>query len=107
MLDRKTLITASLGIPRSKPAVSLSDSKQMQPQDSKTVKTITSLESSSLSENLVAQEPLDSDDHLRNIEETKRFLMAAKEVENLMQKDYRGMSKPRRKPPINNHEPRH
>lgn len=66
------------------PAVSLSNPKQMQPRDQ---------------ENEVSQERPDVD--------TQRLLIAAKEIENLMQKDYRGMSKPRRKPPINNHEPRH
>ncbi|KAK9197284.1 hypothetical protein WN943_005420 [Citrus x changshan-huyou] len=66
------------------PAVSLSNPKQMQPRDQ---------------ENEVSQGRPDVD--------TQRLLIAAKEIENLMQKDYRGMSKPRRKPPINNHEPRH
>ncbi|KAK8569089.1 hypothetical protein V6N13_106962 [Hibiscus sabdariffa] len=37
--------------------------------------------------------------------ESKRLLEAAKEVVNLMQKDYR--DRPGRKPPINNHVPRH
>ncbi|PIM97919.1 hypothetical protein CDL12_27417 [Handroanthus impetiginosus] len=36
--------------------------------------------------------------------ESKAFLEAADEVANLMGKDYRGA--PRRKPPINNHEPK-
>ncbi|KAK6129109.1 hypothetical protein DH2020_037145 [Rehmannia glutinosa] len=37
-------------------------------------------------------------------DETKTFLEAADEVANLMRKDYRRA--PRRKPPINNHQPK-
>lgn len=39
-----------------------------------------------------------------NNHESKEFLEAADEVANLMRKDYRGA--PRRKPPINNSEPK-
>ncbi|KAG8659676.1 hypothetical protein MANES_02G060950v8 [Manihot esculenta] len=39
--------------------------------------------------------------------ETQRLLEATKEIVNLMTKDYRGMDRPRRKPPINNHVPIH
>ncbi|KAH7554476.1 hypothetical protein JRO89_XS12G0222200 [Xanthoceras sorbifolium] len=39
--------------------------------------------------------------------EAERLIMATKELVNFMHKDYKGMGKPRRKPPINNHEPRH
>ncbi|KAK8711886.1 hypothetical protein V6N13_147146 [Hibiscus sabdariffa] len=38
--------------------------------------------------------------------ESKRLLEAAEEVVKLMQKDYKGSDRPRRKPPINNHVPR-
>ncbi|KAK3212291.1 hypothetical protein Dsin_016997 [Dipteronia sinensis] len=39
--------------------------------------------------------------------EAERLLMETKEIVNLIHKDYKGMDKPRRKPPINNHEPWH
>lgn len=38
-------------------------------------------------------------------DEARSLLEAAKEIVNLMHKDYKGMG--RRKPPINNHEPEH
>ncbi|XVF71332.1 hypothetical protein PTKIN_Ptkin12aG0028600 [Pterospermum kingtungense] len=50
----------------------------------------------------VAQEPL----VIGNRVESKRLLEAVKEIENLMNKDYK-WDRPRRKPPINNHMPRH
>ncbi|MBA0653293.1 hypothetical protein Goklo_020486, partial [Gossypium klotzschianum] len=37
--------------------------------------------------------------------ESEKLLEATKEIVKLMQEDYRG--RPRRKPPINNHVPRH
>lgn len=42
----------------------------------------------------------------KKIDESKAFLEAADEVANLMRKDYKGGDRPRRKPPINNHEPK-
>ncbi|KAK0584903.1 hypothetical protein LWI29_020644 [Acer saccharum] len=39
--------------------------------------------------------------------EAERLLIETKKIVNLMHKDYKGMDKPRRKPPINNHEPWH
>ncbi|GMI76287.1 hypothetical protein HRI_001298000 [Hibiscus trionum] len=36
----------------------------------------------------------------------KHEVDAAKEIINLMHKDYKGLEKPRQKPPINNHIPR-
>ncbi|KAK8688777.1 hypothetical protein V6N13_087519 [Hibiscus sabdariffa] len=38
--------------------------------------------------------------------ESKRLMEAAEDVVKLMQKDYKGSDRPRRKPPINNHVPR-
>ncbi|KAL2241611.1 uncharacterized protein LOC105177647 [Sesamum indicum] len=38
-------------------------------------------------------------------DEPEAFLDAADEVATLMRKDYKGADRPRRKPPINNHEP--
>ncbi|XP_021736807.1 uncharacterized protein LOC110703325 [Chenopodium quinoa] len=40
-------------------------------------------------------------------DESKRLLEAAKEIMKLMHKDYRGRGRPKRRPPINNHNPRH
>ncbi|KAI3452169.1 hypothetical protein Pfo_008834 [Paulownia fortunei] len=56
---------------------------------------------SSGNENVVAK-----DDHYitKKNDEAKAFLEAADEVANMMRKDYRGA--PRRKPPINNHQPK-
>lgn len=43
-----------------------------------------------------------------NTIESKRLSEAdAKEVINLMNKDYKGFDQPRQKPPINNHVPKH
>ncbi|KAL8471856.1 hypothetical protein ACS0TY_029191 [Phlomoides rotata] len=41
----------------------------------------------------------------QKIEGSKEFVEAADEVATLMRKDYKGEGRPRRKPPINNHEP--
>ncbi|KAL0377643.1 UNVERIFIED_CONTAM: hypothetical protein Sradi_3069800 [Sesamum radiatum] len=38
-------------------------------------------------------------------DEPEAFIEAADEVATLMRKDYKGADRPRRKPPINNHEP--
>ncbi|XP_039054365.1 uncharacterized protein LOC120196693 [Hibiscus syriacus] len=53
-----------------------------------------------------SETPRDDEAAIGNKDESKRLLEAAEEVVNLMNKDYsyRG---PRRKPPINNHVPRH
>ncbi|KAJ0043237.1 hypothetical protein Pint_18911 [Pistacia integerrima] len=83
-------------------AVLLSNSKPIQSQDSKTLRTKASLKGSPRSDNEVSQELDDTDDQTVD---TQRLLVATKEIVNLMNKDYRGM--PRRKPPINNDEPRH
>ncbi|KAJ0100203.1 hypothetical protein Patl1_21590 [Pistacia atlantica] len=83
-------------------AVLLSSSKPIQSQDSKTLRTKASLKGSPRSDNEVSQELDDTDDQTVD---TQRLLVATKEIVNLMNKDYRGM--PRRKPPINNDEPRH
>lgn len=45
------------------------------------------------------------DEEISQKDETRSLLEAAKEIVNLMHKDYKGMG--RRKPPINNDEPRH
>ncbi|CAA3027178.1 Hypothetical predicted protein [Olea europaea subsp. europaea] len=41
----------------------------------------------------------------RENDDSRAFLDAADEVVNLMRKDYKGADRPRRKPPIHNHEP--
>lgn len=41
------------------------------------------------------------------IESKRLFEADAKEVINLMNKDYKGFDQPRQKPPINNHVPKH
>ncbi|KAF3443983.1 hypothetical protein FNV43_RR13673 [Rhamnella rubrinervis] len=45
------------------------------------------------------------DEEISEKDETRSLMEAAKEIVNLMHKDYKGMG--RRKPPINNHEPKH
>ncbi|XP_048328707.2 uncharacterized protein LOC125422187 [Ziziphus jujuba] len=64
------------------------DSKEEQP----------SLDNSSSSASDINEEIIQKD-------ETRSLLEAAKEIVNLMSKDYKGMG--RRKPPINNQEPKH
>ncbi|KAF8399228.1 hypothetical protein HHK36_015093 [Tetracentron sinense] len=46
----------------------------------------------------------ESHDHFQK-SESQKLLEAANEIVNLMHKDYTGMDKPRRTPPINNHQP--
>lgn len=46
-----------------------------------------------------------NEEEISEKDETRSLLEAAKEIVNLMHKDYKGMG--RRKPPINNQEPRH
>ncbi|GMI77069.1 hypothetical protein HRI_001376200 [Hibiscus trionum] len=50
--------------------------------------------------------PINDEAVIGNNVESERLLEAAKELVNLMHKDYRGSEPPRRKPPINNHVPR-
>ncbi|KAL6324461.1 hypothetical protein AAG906_013273 [Vitis piasezkii] len=49
----------------------------------------------------VSQEPPDTTQR----DEAERLLKAVNEMVNLIHKDYKGTDKPKRKPPINNHEP--
>ncbi|XP_034706944.1 uncharacterized protein LOC117930409 isoform X1 [Vitis riparia] len=49
----------------------------------------------------VSQEPPDTTQR----DEEERLLKAVNEMVNLIHKDYKGTDKPKRKPPINNHEP--
>lgn len=49
----------------------------------------------------VSQEPPDTNQR----DEAERLLKAVNEMVNLIHKDYKGNDKPKRKPPINNHEP--
>ncbi|XP_029127113.1 uncharacterized protein LOC109800010 isoform X2 [Cajanus cajan] len=66
-------------------------------QDCNVVPVKSSLGGSSSHEQQISEEPQSKD-------ETQRFADAAKEIANLIYKDYRG--KPSHRPPINNHEPR-
>lgn len=59
---------------------------------------------SSTSSEATVFEEHDDDNDVQN-EDSKEVVEAADEVVNLMRKDYRGMDRPRRKPPINNHKP--
>ncbi|KAJ8751731.1 hypothetical protein K2173_025904 [Erythroxylum novogranatense] len=69
-------------------------------KDSNTLPTKASLEISLTSNKLQTRENLPGD-------EMQRLLEATEEIVNLMHRDYKGMDRPGRKPPINNHEPIH
>ncbi|XP_058010147.1 uncharacterized protein LOC110659568 isoform X2 [Hevea brasiliensis] len=76
-------------------------------QDSKKLPT-KALESLSRSENkLFSHQPQAQATVPKPKGETQRLLEATKDIVNLMNKDYKGMDRPRRKPPINNHVPTH
>ncbi|KDP24322.1 hypothetical protein JCGZ_25618 [Jatropha curcas] len=95
---RKTEKSGRLGSPRSTEAeVNLSNRnpKKQSNQESKKLPTKASLERS------------ENQEKPNKVEETQRLLEATKEIVNLMNKDYKGMDRPRRKPPINNHVPIH
>ena len=101
-LESKTRNFAALGIPRNDQPFHLPNSKQF--EESKVVRPKASLESHpSRSDKSVTHESL----VIGNRVESKRLLEAAKEIVNLMNKDYKGCDRPRRKPPIHNHVPRH
>ncbi|XVE72265.1 hypothetical protein DITRI_Ditri11bG0025700 [Diplodiscus trichospermus] len=101
-LQSKTRDFAGLGIPRSDKPFHVENSIQF--EESKVMPPKASLEShSSRSDDPMTEEPL----VIGNGVELKRLLEAAKEIVNLMNKDYKGSNRPRRKPPINNHIPRH
>ncbi|TYI72886.1 hypothetical protein E1A91_D07G090900v1 [Gossypium mustelinum] len=58
--------------------------------------------------NLSSRHDNDEPTVMGNTIESKRLSEAdAKEVINLMNKDYKGFDQPRQKPPINNHVPKH
>ncbi|MBA0757405.1 hypothetical protein Gotri_020506 [Gossypium trilobum] len=58
--------------------------------------------------NLSSRRDNDEPTVMGNTIESKRLFEAdAKEVINLMNKDYKGLDQPRQKPPINNHVPKH
>ncbi|OMO52612.1 hypothetical protein CCACVL1_29171 [Corchorus capsularis] len=97
-LEAKTRDFAVLGIPR---PFHLPNSMQF--EHSEIIPTKTSLESFLRSDEQLAQEPL----VIGKAVESKKLLEAAKEIVNLIHKDYKGNDRPRRKPPINNHVPKH
>ncbi|XP_021738858.1 uncharacterized protein LOC110705334 [Chenopodium quinoa] len=49
----------------------------------------------------------DYDTKAKKDDESKRLLDVTKEIMKLMHRDYRGRGRPKRRPPINNHNPRH
>ena len=101
-LESTTRDFAGLGIPRSDQPFHLPNSMQF--EESKAVLPKASLEShTSRSKKPVTQQP----PVIGNRVEPKMLLEAAKEIVNLIHKDYKGGDKPRQKPPINNHVPRH
>ncbi|KAK9272947.1 hypothetical protein L1049_003326 [Liquidambar formosana] len=98
---KKVLKSASLGISKSEPVHPLNTSSHHS-QDSKANSTkASSDDSSSRSDKPASQKTLET----AHKDEAQRLLEAAKEIVNLMHKDYSGMNQPRRNPPINNHEP--
>lgn len=98
MLQTNNLETVSLTTRRNE-AKNLLNSNPKHSQDSKAEPlTQESSESSGVSEKNL-------DDDTPEKDEARMLLEAAKEIVNLMHKDYKGMG--HRKPPINNHEPWH
>ncbi|EOY03837.1 Uncharacterized protein TCM_019028 [Theobroma cacao] len=100
-LEPKTRNFSGSGIPRSDQPLYLPNSMLF--EESKAVPPKASLESPSRSDKPVSQKP----PVIGNRIESKRLLEAAKEIVNLMHKDYKGCDRPRRKPPINNNVPKH
>lgn len=90
-----------------KPKTQRSDNWNTNPkhfhQESKKLPTKASLENLSLPDKQLSHQT----QAIAPKGETQRLLEATKEIVNLMTKDYRGMDRPRRKPPINNHVPIH
>ncbi|XP_048230667.1 uncharacterized protein LOC8276098 isoform X2 [Ricinus communis] len=108
--------SASLGTPKSEATVQLSNTSpnpKHTTQSSKKLPTKASLKSHSRSEKLLSDHHHHHHHHHQESQvtnpkgETQRLLEATKEIVNLMNKDYKGMDRPRRKPPINNHVPIH
>ncbi|KAF2299270.1 hypothetical protein GH714_031169 [Hevea brasiliensis] len=112
-LKPKAQNSGSWGSPRSEPEpepepVHFPNTKPRHShQDSKKLPT-KALESLSRSDNkLFSHQPQAQATVPKPKGETQRLLEATKDIVNLMNKDYKGMDRPRRKPPINNHVPTH